>query len=80
MIALRLQKTVQTPEELSDRQYGFPENKYTDDAIVEVRKIVDESDKRMVAALLFDIKGAFDTVWREVILESLKENDCPQNG
>lgn len=79
LIALRLAESVLSQGKISDAQFGFRQNRSTEDAIAELRRIVERSEKKIVAALLFDIKGAFDSIWRDFILQSLKQNGCQRN-
>lgn len=41
--------------------------------------MVSASEKRHAVALLFDISGAFDSVWWPIVLESLKSGNCQRN-
>lgn len=65
--------------QVSRRQFGFMQRKSTEDAIVELRKMVDAATERYTVALLFDIAGAFDNVWWPLVMRSLRERDCPAN-
>lgn len=75
----RLTQTSMAPGRISSRQFGFMPGRSTEDAIVELRRIVDACEHRYVIGLLFDIAGAFDNVWWPSVLESLKARDCPRN-
>ena len=75
----RLNQTVLAPGRISARQFGFTPGKSTEDAIVELRRIVDSSENRYAVALLFDISGAFDNVWWPLVFKSLRERGCPRN-
>ncbi|KMQ90177.1 reverse transcriptase [Lasius niger] len=63
LIKLRLMDTSLAPGGVSDRQFGFMPGRSTEDAVVELRRMVSASEKRHAVALLFDISGAFDNVW-----------------
>jgi len=67
------------PDKISRRQFGFMPGKSTEDAVVELRRMVSASEGRYAVALLFDISGAFDNVWWPLVLDSLKKRDCPRN-
>jgi len=51
----------------------------TEDAIVELWRMVSFSEVRYAVALLFDILGAFDNVWWPLVLDNLKDRNCPKN-
>lgn len=67
------------PENASGRQYGFTPGRSTEDAVVELRRMVSSSEERYAVALLFDISGAFDNVWWPLVLANLKDRNCPKN-
>lgn len=79
LIKLRLSDTSLAPGRISDRQFGFMPGRSTEDAVVELRRMVSSSGGRYAVALLFDISGAFDNVWWPLVLQSFKERDCPKN-
>ena len=66
---------------LSKNQYGFTPQTSTLDAIMAVKKFVDESlgGKNSVGAISLDVQGAFDNAWWPSILNALKNFQCPQN-
>jgi len=41
--------------------------------------MVSSSEVRYAVALLFDISGVFDNVWWLLVLDSLKDRNCPKN-
>jgi len=51
----------------------------TEDAIVELRRMVSASEVKYALALLFDISGAFDNVEWSLILNNVKDRTCPRN-
>lgn len=67
------------PGNASGRQYGFTPGRSTEDAVVELRRMVSASEGRYAVALLFDISGAFDNVWWPLVLTNLKDRNCPKN-
>lgn len=46
----------------SSRQYGFKPGNSTEDAIVRIRNITENSTRKYAVGLMFDISGAFDGV------------------
>ena len=78
-IAGRLKHLVNNHPRSAERQYGFRIGKSTEDAILELHKIVGETRGKYAVGLLFDISGAFDNVWWPSILVNLKDRDCPRN-
>lgn len=64
------------PTYMSSRQYGYRKDRSTEDAIVEVRTTVKNSDEAMVLALLFDITGAFDNLKWSTITKELQKRRC----
>jgi alkylated DNA nucleotide flippase Atl1 len=79
ILKIRLTATSLVPKNVSGRQFGFTLGKSTEDAIVELWRIVYASEERYAIALLFDISEAFDNVWWPLILDSLKNRNCPKN-
>ncbi|XP_032682486.1 uncharacterized protein LOC116849454 [Odontomachus brunneus] len=79
LLTKRLDQMSMTPGRLSDRQFGSMAGKSTEDAIVELRRMVFASKRRYVFALLFDIAGAFHNVWWLPVMEAWKRLDCPRN-
>lgn len=79
LLKSRLMDTSLAPGNVSGRQFGFMPGRSTEDAVVELRRVVSASEGRYAVALLFDISGAFDNVWWPLVLDSLKERDCPRN-
>jgi len=79
LIKLRLDGTSMAPGNISDQQFGFMPGRSTEDAIVELRRMVSASEVGYAVALLFDISGAFDNVWWLLVLNNLKDRDCPRN-
>ncbi|XP_046830236.1 uncharacterized protein LOC124429244 [Vespa crabro] len=68
-----LNETSLVSGKLLDKQYGIVPERFTEDAIVEMRRIVSASSRRYVIALLFDISGAFDNVWWPLVLKALRD-------
>lgn len=79
LIKGRLEKTVFADGKTSGRQYGFTKAKSTENAIVEMRRMVGDSRETYTIGLLFDISGAFDNVWWPLVLTGLKDRACPRN-
>lgn len=75
----RIARSAMAPGKISARQYGFVPGKSTEDAISELRRMVDDSQEPYAVGLLFDIAGAFDNVWWPLVLESLRDRGCSRN-
>ena len=68
------------PGYFADWQYGFMQGHSTEDAILRLRKIVDENrESKYILGLLFDITGAFGNVRWPLVHQGLKERSCPAN-
>lgn len=63
----------------SHMQYGFVSGLGTADALMEVIRNVRESPNKYVAAIMFDVKGAFDGLWWPSVLRRLRSLGCPGN-
>jgi hypothetical protein len=63
ILKICLTATSLASENVFSRQFGFTLGKSTEDAIVELRRMVSASEERYAIALLFNISGAFDNVW-----------------
>ena len=61
------------------RQYGSTRGRGTADALLRVRRDVEERAERYVMLLLFDISSAFDSVWWPSVLQQLQRYDAPSN-
>lgn len=79
LIKCRLAASSLSRGRISDRQYGFMPGRSTEDAVVELRRMVSASQQRYVIALLFDISGAFDNVWWPLVLGAFKDRLCERN-
>ena len=79
LIAGRLSVIVNEHPKSSARQYGFRPRRSTEDAIVELNRIVSATQGKYAVGLLFDISRAFDNVWWPSILSTLTERECPGN-
>ena len=79
LLVMRLSTTALAHDRISVRQYGFMKGRSTEDAIVELRSIVEASTSRYLLALTFDVRGAFDNVLHAMILKGLKDSGCQQN-
>ncbi|KAG8248076.1 hypothetical protein J6590_108601 [Homalodisca vitripennis] len=60
-------------------QYGFTEGVGTVDALLDMRREVEESEEKYVVGLFLDISGAFDSAWWPEILRVLVRWRCPNN-
>lgn len=79
LLKARLSLTAMAPGQISDRQFGFTPEKSAEDAIVEMRRMVNRCEDAYAVALLFDISGAFDNVWWPLVLDGLRKRECPKN-
>lgn len=75
----RLRPVLLDPQFSSSRQFGFKQGLSTEDAIIRMKEVAASRPEKYVLAMLFDIKGAFDSVWWPSILSRLKERGCPSN-
>ena len=57
----------------NQRQYGFRENKCTEDAWTKAIELVGASDRKHVIGVFVDFKGAFDYLLWQVILAKLRQ-------
>jgi len=67
------------PKNVFGRHFGFIPGRLTENAIVKLRRMISSSEVEYAIALLFDISGAFNNVWLSLILDSLKDRNCPKN-
>ena len=70
-----------SPNNLSDKQYGFTPQRSTEDAInriIDLRNGILDSNQFGILISL-DVAGAFDAAWWPKILLSLKEKHIPRN-
>ena len=67
---------------MSQAQYGFRESRCTENAVVRLRERIEHAKKqgdKHIAAVLFDIVGAFNNVWWDLILHKIKKIGCSSN-
>lgn len=62
LVSSRINTKLVGENSLSDRQYGFMQGRSTEDAIVDMSRIVAACDDKYAVGILFDIAGAFDNV------------------
>lgn len=62
---------------LSTYQYGFGPKRGTMDVVSRLKDIAVGTDCKYVMALLVDIKGAFDSVWWPIIMQTLRDLNVP---
>ncbi|CAB0037853.1 unnamed protein product [Trichogramma brassicae] len=63
----------------SDSQFGFKVGRSTEDAILKLRQIVEESTSKYACAIPLDISGAFDNLWWPSLTNILRARGCPTN-
>lgn len=78
VIAERLRVHIETNGLYSDRQFGFVPGKGTTDALIFIKRHL-HNDSRLTLAVYLDITGAFDNAWWPLILDRLRETNCPAN-
>lgn len=61
-------------------QFGFVQGRSTEDAIVEMHRIVSASSRRYFVALFLDISRAFDNVRWPLVLKALKNQEYQRNA
>lgn len=79
LIALKLEQCFGSTMLFHANQYGFVKGKSTTNAIQKVIRYVEESEHKLVAAVLFDVEGAFDSLWWPSVFKRLRERNCPMN-
>lgn len=60
-------------------QFGFTKGVGTVDALLDMRREVQECREKYVVKLFLDILGAFDSAWWPKVLRALREWRCPNN-
>ncbi|CAB0033464.1 unnamed protein product [Trichogramma brassicae] len=63
----------------SDSQFGFRVGRSTEDAILKLRQVVEESNSNYACAIPLDISGAFDNLWWPSLTNILRARECPKN-
>ena len=79
LILKKLNETVLSGDRISDRQFWFRTGRSTEDALVDFRNIVQSSEENYALGIFFDTSGAFDNVLWPMILDGLRERNCPNN-
>lgn len=66
---------------LSKRQYGFTQQRGTEDALYDLLKYVKSNleEKKIVLMISLDIEGAFDNAWWPALKHQLAKRKCPKN-
>lgn len=67
------------PDLFNKNQYGFVKRRSTTDAVLQVVRFVKNAGGKYVAAILFDVEGAFDSLWWQALLMRLRKLECPMN-
>lgn len=79
LMKARLHSIIMHPQYASPRQYGFRRGKSTEDAILEVRRMVTASPSKYVMAILFDASAAFDLLSWHSVFRELTLRGCPSD-
>lgn len=77
LLVLKIAKWKPLPFLYGEHQFGFVKGRSTVDATEKVIKYVDSSEKKYVAGVLFDIEGAFNSLWWPSLLAKLRLEKCP---
>ena len=66
---------------LTDRQFGFTNQKSTTDAAMEAKSFIQPvlENRGLVIMTRVDVKGAFDAAWWRSILQAFEGLGCPRN-
>ena len=80
IILKRLQQQDCIKKWISPKQYGFQPGKSTSHALVNYATKISSCLKlnQPAIGIHLDIEGAFNSVWRPILLKRLKELDCPK--
>ncbi|XP_072948356.1 uncharacterized protein [Epargyreus clarus] len=81
LIARRLIYHLNITSNLNQHQYGFREQRSTNDALAEAMKQINnaKSSGKLVIGVSLDIKGAFDHAWWPALMYRLHVTGCPLN-
>lgn len=79
LIVRRMKQWMEREGRVNRAQYGFTEGVGTLDALLDMRREVEESEEKYVVGLFLDISGAFDSAWWPEVLRVLREWQCPNN-
>lgn len=79
MVVKRMKEWMAREDRLDRGQFGFTEGVGTVDALLEMRREVEECERKYVVGLFLDISGAFDSAWWPEVLRVLREWRCPNN-
>ena len=81
MVIARLNYHLETQQLLAEEQSGFTTNSSTIHQIVHLHDYIKEAfnENKSVVALFVDLKNAFDTVWREKLLNKIKTLNIEAN-
>lgn len=79
LIVTRLKKWMEKEGRLNTSQYGFTEGVGTIDALLDMKREVEQCPEKYVVGVFLDISGAFDSAWWPEIMRVLREWNCPRN-
>jgi hypothetical protein len=81
MINNRFKSSLETNSLLTEHQAGFRSNRSTIDQAVAFTQSVKEefNNGNSILAVLVDFKAAFDSVWREKVIERMVDLKVPTN-
>lgn len=75
LILSRIKRRVD--DTLTCAQFGFRPGMSTENAIIKLRSVVNEQDKKYSLGIFLDIKGAFNNLWWPDIIDSLRKIETP---
>ena len=77
----RINHHIHSTEFLKRNQYGFIPQTSTIDAIMAVKKFVQEgfSKGEITVTVSLDVEGAFNSAWSPSVLKNLQESGCRRN-
>ncbi|KAG8312249.1 hypothetical protein J6590_108363 [Homalodisca vitripennis] len=75
----RMKRWLSEEDLLSDRQFGFREGRGTVDALMKLKRDVEETVEKYGLAVSLDIAGAFDSAWWPEILRVLRMWNCSRS-
>ena len=75
IVHTRLMQHLESNNLISQIQFGFRKNHSTTDSLLRLRNFVQENkrQRRYSAAIFFDLKKAYDTIWKHGLLKDLNQ-------
>lgn len=81
LINNRLYHFLHSKKLLHENQFGFTHRKSAVSALYKIKTKLEDVKREGKGAILvsLDIKGAFNSLWAPVVINKLRENNCPRN-